>query len=740
MKYKTWMIVATFMFVATPFLPVVSSAESESGDWPSYGSSLASTKYAPFTQINAETINELGITWIWDSVDNQAVKVRPDFVPAGYKATPIKVGNVLYTSTSLGSVVALDAVSGRQLWVFDTETWADGRPANMGFNHRGVSYYQDGDTKRILMGTNNAYLWSLDANTGRPDPKFGDGGKIDLTKGLGRPVIRALYSNTAAPMIVGDVVVMGAVVGDAPAYGYRPPEGHKIPPGHVRGFDVKTGEMRWIFYSVPRSGEVGADTWKDKNATDTGAANVWTLMSADPELGYVYLPFGTAENDFYGGERPGDNLFSESLVCLDAATGELVWHFQMVHHGVWDYDLPAAPNLVDIVVDGKPIKAVAQVSKQGHIYVFDRVTGDPVWPIEERPVPQSTVPGEFLSPTQPFPTKPKPFDRQGITEDALIDFTPELRAAALKIVSPYDMGPLFTPPSRKGAAQLPSDGGAANWTGAAVDPESGTIYIPSMSLPAMFKLDELDPARPESGYKRSSMTFLSGPQGLPLIKPPYGRVTAIDLNTGDHRWMVPNGEGPRQRIIAAGVADPGPVGNQTFTNIMLTKSLLFIALVDDGKPVLRALNKQDGSLVREIALPAPPSGAPMSYMANGQQHISVAVGGSTDAKLVTLALGGDLELDQEALSEADRLRRPDILRVTQLYGQVCASCHENSVKGAAPAGDVAAWQPRLKNGIEALYENTIKGIGEMPPRGGCGNACTDGDLMSLVDLMVRGMD
>ena len=721
-------------------VPVVGASEGANGDWPRYASSEASTKYAPFAQINKDTIGQLGISWAWDSVDNEAVKLRPDYVPVGYKSTPIKIGNTLYTSTSLGSVVALDAVSGRQLWAFDTKTWADGRPANMGFNHRGVSYYEDGDTKRILMSTNNAYLWSLDAKTGKPDPAFGVGGKIDLTMGLGRPVLRAFYSTTAAPMIVGDVVVIGSVVGDAPAYGYYPPEGFKVPPGHVRGFDVKTGKTLWTFNSIPKAGEFGADTWKNEEWTDLGGANVWAMMSADPELGYVYLPFGTAENDFYGGEREGDNLFSESLVCLDARTGKRMWHFQMIHHGVWDYDLPAAPNLVDIVVDGKPIKAVAQVSKQGFTYVFDRVTGRPVWPIEERPVPQSTVPGEKTSLTQPFPTRPKAFDRQGISEDILIDFTPDLKAEALKIIAPYDIGPLFTPPSVRGAAQLPSDGGAANWTGAAVDPETGRIYIPSMTLPAMFKLGKLDASKPGSSYKRTSMTFLGGPQGLPLIKPPYGRVTAIDLNTGEHRWMVPNGEGPRERVVAAGIPDPGPLGNATFSNILLTRSLLFITLVDNGKPVMRALDKETGALVREIVLPAPSSGAPMTYMVNGKQYISMAIGGSTDAKVISMALGGNVEIDKEALSVEDQLRRPDLLRVAQLYGQVCASCHENSVKGAAPLGDSAAWQPRLEKGLQTLYDNTINGIGEMPARGGCGSACTDGDLMSLVDYLVNGVE
>ena len=731
-KFASWVLIVAVVAAAP-----MGFSKSDSGDWPRYGSSAASTKYAPFDQINKDNVKDLGVSWFWDSVDNADIKLRPSMVPTAYKSTPIKVGEVLYTSTSLGSVVALEAETGKQIWTFDTETWKDGRPANIGFNHRGVSYYKNGDHSRILMGTNNAYLWSLDAKTGKPDPDFGEGGKVDLTEGLGRSVIRKLYSNTAAPMIVGDVVIMGAVVQDSPAYGFRTPKRAMMPPGHVRGFDVKTGEIRWIFHSVPKVGEFGADTWKNEDWTDTGATNVWTSMSADLELGYVYLPFGTANNDFYGGERLGDNLFSESLVCLDAATGKRIWHFQMVHHGLWDYDLPAAPNLVDIVVDGKRVKAVAQISKQGHIYVFDRVTGTPIWPIEERPVPQSTTPGEVTSLTQPFPTKPLPFDRQGITEDVLVDFTPELRAEAVKIISKFETGPLFTPPSLKGTAVLPSDGGAANWTGAAVDPSSAIIYIPSMTLPAMFKLGELNPKETEYRYERSTMTFLNGPKGIPLIKPPYGRITAIDLNTGEHSWMVPNGEGPRQKLIAAGIKDPGPLGNQGFTHVLVTKSLLFTTLSDNGKSVLRALDKTNGALVQEVELPAVPNGAPMTYMVNGRQYISVAVGGATDAKLITLAIGGKVKMKKKVRTAEGNIRRPDFLRVAELYSQVCASCHENAVHGAPKLGDKAAWRPRLSEGVKKLYQTTINGMGEMPARGGCGE-CTDGDLMSLVDWMVDG--
>ena len=384
-------------------------------DWPSYANDLGSSKYADLDQINSETVQKLTVAWEWDSPDNAQVARERQFTPGGFKSTPIKIGDVLYISTSLGRVAALGAATGKQKWVFDTETWKSGRPANLGFNHRGVAYWADGDKRRILMGTNNAYLWSLDADTGLPDKSFGNDGRVDLTQGMGRAIDRSKYSSVAAPLIVGNTVVLGAVVSDEPLQGWLTRKQSDIPPGHIRGFDVNTGKQKWIFHSIPEPGETGNETWENDSWKVTGATNVWTLMSADPELGYVYLPFGTPSNDWYGGHRPGDNLFGESLVCLNAQTGELVWFFQMIHHGLWDYDLPAAPNLVDITVDGKQIRAVAQVSKQGFVYVLDRITGIPVWPIEEKPVPQSDVPGERTAETQPIPTRPAPFELQGIS-------------------------------------------------------------------------------------------------------------------------------------------------------------------------------------------------------------------------------------------------------------------------------------------------------------------------------------
>ncbi|MFT5580331.1 MAG: quinoprotein glucose dehydrogenase [Paraglaciecola psychrophila] len=614
-------------------------------DWRSYGGSLASDKYAPLTQINRDNIEQLKVVWTWDSPDNAEIAADPTHMPLAYKSTPIKIGRVLYTNTSLGLVAAIDATTGEQLWQFDTDTRADGRPTNLGFNSRGVSSWQQGDKHRILTGTNNGYLWSLHADTGLPDKDFGDGGKIDLTVGLGREVPRKFYSSTAAPMIVGNTVVMGSIVADYPVF--------NLPPGHVRGFDVESGDQQWIFNAIPKPGETGNNSWENDSWREAGAANVWTSMSADLETGYVYLPFGTPNNDWYGGHRLGDNLFAESLVCLDAATGNMVWYYQMVHHGLWDYDLPAAPNLVDITVDGTAIKAVAQISKQGFIYVLDRLTGEPVWPIEERAVAQSTVPGERSSPTQPFPTRPAPFEQQGISDATLIDYTPELRAKALALISHYDYGELFTPPSLRGTVQLPGWAGGANWMGAAVDPETAMIYIPSNSGAIVTQLVkpkkdmaknfakmgiELGASKQVYDYVRGGAQRIRGPERLPLVKPPYGRISAIDLNSGDYRWVKANAEGIRQKLIDKGIADPGPVGTFNMTGPLLTKTLLISVVSDNGKHWLRAVDKQSGELLHQMELPGRPSATPMSYMVDGRQYISVALGGMKKAQLVALAL------------------------------------------------------------------------------------------------------
>ncbi len=549
------------------------------------------------------------------------------------------VGRTLYISTPMGHVGAVDAVTGRQKWVFDTRTYEHGRPANIGFNHRGVGYYARGDKRRIIMGTNNAFLWSLDADTGLPDPKFGEGGKVDLTIGLRREINRKKYSNVAAVTIVGDTVVMGSVISDEPLQQFYSKRQIDMPPGHIRGFDVETGEQKWIFHSIPQKGEVGNETWENDSWKVTGSTNVWTMMSADPELGYVYLPFGVASNDWYGGQRLGDNLFANSIVCLEADTGRLVWYFQTIHHDLWDYDLPAAPNLVDITIDGRKIKALAQVSKQAFLYVLDRVTGKPVWPIEERPVPASDVPGERAAATQPFPTRPAPFDVQGLTEDILIDFSPELRAEAVASLADYRNDGFYTPPSMQGTVTMPYDGGGGEWSGAAFDPDTSWLYIPSTTRASVLTLFEMDPEKTEFRYVRGGNRMLRGPQRLPLTKPPYSRLSAINLDTGDFEWVVPNGNGIRQRIIDMGFKDPGPVGVFGHTPPLLTKSLLMLLQFDDNKPLLRARDKKTGDLIADVELPMRGTGAPMTYMVDGKQYISfAAMAGAKDAKLITMAL------------------------------------------------------------------------------------------------------
>ncbi len=619
-------------------------------EWWVYGADKANTKYAPLAQINAENVSTLQIAWRWRSADRDILQRHPEIRTGHYETTPLMVGGVLYASTSLSQVAAIDPENGATRWLYDPQTFAGRTPPNRGFIQRGVAYWTDGNEQRILIGTGDAYLIALDATTGHPLPTFGQGGRVDLWQGLRHPgPLRQVYGVTSPPIVCRDVVVVGASILDLPR--------HAMPPGDIRGFDIRTGALRWVFHAVPQAGEFGVDTWAEGSWTHAGNTNVWTIMSCDEELGYLYLPFSTPTNDYYGGHRPGDNLFAESLVALQAETGARVWHAQLVHHGLWDYDLPAAPNLVDIPMAGTQLKAVAQVTKQGFCFVFDRVTGTPLWPIEERPVPQSTVPGETSSPTQPFPSRPAPFERQGMSEDDVVDFTPELRQEALAILRQYNHGPLFTPPAvEKPTVVLPGPAGGASWSGAAFDPDTGWLYVPSVTQP--FTVTLYTPKSGESPARFvGRVAYLPGPREIFLTKPPYGRMTAIDLTTGEQRWMVPLGEGPRHRA-ALKELDLPPLGWPFRTHTLLTKTLLFGAqegptsgvqpsrrgfadefTLEGRDPKLRAFDKGTGALVADIALPANVNGAPMTYMASGRQYIVVAVGGANvPAELVALRL------------------------------------------------------------------------------------------------------
>jgi quinoprotein glucose dehydrogenase len=428
----------------------------------------------------------------------------------------------------------------------------------------------------------------------------------------------------------------------------------------VQAFDVRTGKPRWIFHTIPRAGEFGYDTWLDDSAEYSGSTNVWAPMAYDPELDYVYLPVSTPTHNSYGGHRPGNNLFAESLVCVEAKTGKRVWHFQTVHHGVWDYDLPAQPILGDITVNGRRIKAVMQISKQAFTYVFDRRTGEPVWPIEERPVPQSTVPGERTSPTQPFPTKPPPFDLQGATEENLIDFTPELKERARGQLRNFEHGPLYTPPSEKGTLFVPGNMGAANWGGAGFDPDTGMLYVPSRLWPWVYRLTASDPAQTDFRYTQGGAGKLSSLMtldGLPLFKPPYARVTAIDMNKGERAWMAPLGSGPRNHPLLQGLK-PGPLGDGIHGgSILVTKTLLFVTvqhLQYDGAPappawaqwgdpdaarkVLYVFDKSSGASLRVIEIDGMAAAAPMTYLHQGKQYIIVAAGAGPSSELIAYSL------------------------------------------------------------------------------------------------------
>ncbi len=610
------------------------------GEWPAYAGTYAAARYSPLAQIDRANARDLHVVWRWKSPDQAIKDANPKIGPSrANESTPLMVGGTLYTSTSLSQVAAIDAATGVTKWVFDPKIYENGLglPANDGWLHRGVAYWRNGDDERIVILTAFAQMIALDAKTGKPIPTFGNDGRLDLAEGLRRPVDRDYYTMSSPPVIVRGVIIAGSSVMDW--WGHRP-----SPPGDVRGFDVVTGRLLWTFHTVAQGEESGVETWENESWKEAGNANVWAPMSADEELGYVYLPVSTPTNDYYGGHRPGDGLYGESLVCLDATTGKKVWHYQLVHHGLWDYDPPAAPNLIDITVDGKPIKAVAQVTKQAFIYVFDRVTGVPVWPIEEQPVPASNVAGERASKTQPFPSKPAPIDIQGVRNDDLIDLTPDIHQEAIDIVAKYDHGPLFTPPSERGTIQVPGVAGGGNWAGAAIDPETGMLYVGTYRLP--FVVSVRKPRPGESSYDFiGEFRYLSGPRGIPLLKPPFGSIVAIDMNRGEHRWRIPIGRGelipPIQQLgIKERLGFPGRSwALVTKTVMIVVQSGYFgaprlmpgstrrIADLNNFDPHVWVYDKTSGEMLAEIAVPANAIGAPITYMTGGKQFIVFPVGG-----------------------------------------------------------------------------------------------------------------
>ena len=649
------------------------------GDWVSYGGTNWSQKYSPLDQITRDNFKDLKVAWTWRSPDHELLNTLPPYpeMPLnanGLKGTPLVVRGIMYMSSGLDQIAAIDPATGSTKWLYNPEAYKEGAQADvLGWQSKGVAYWSDGTDERVFLGTLDGYLLALDAKTGQPIKTFGADGRADLAREVPRASRKTLHlvdgeqhyvSVDSPPVVVRDTVIVGSSMSD------RTPI-MEWAPGYVQAFDVHTGKLKWAFHTVPRDGEFGADTWQDHSNRYTGNVNVWSTLSGDDELGHVYLPLTTPNSDYWGGFRKGDGLFAESLVAVDVETGKRIWHFQAVHHGVWDFDFPCAPTLLNVVVNGKPIKAIAQASKQGFLYVFDRVTGMPIWPIEEREVPPSDIPGEELSPTQPFPTRPSAFDRQGVQETDLIDFTPQLKAQALDILKHYKYGPLFTPPSlyksdnMRGTINLPTGTGAANWSGSGADPDTGYLYVPSKTQPGMMTLTPLPagltrwptvapldgtplPYVPNGKIGPPSVHPAHpqppvGPQGLPLVKPPYSRMTAYDMNTGEMAWQTPTGPGQdriRNHPALKGI-DIGPIGGQGSPGgPLITKTLLVYGLVpttpgSETGAKLVAYDKKTGSTLAEVALPASPLGTPMTYLANGKQYIALTLQGG---QMVSLTL------------------------------------------------------------------------------------------------------
>jgi quinoprotein glucose dehydrogenase len=682
MLRKLWIICA--LLSAT--LPLAAQNGAKNGEWRSYAADPGSTKYSPLDQINRDNVKNLRIAWRFKS-DN--LGPRPDF---NMQSVPIVVNNVMYAQAGARrNVVALDPASGELLWMWRMDEGKRGAAAPRQGSGRGLAYWTDGKgDDRIVTVTPGYHMVQLNAKTGVPVASFGRNGVVDLKTEIDQPGIdleTADIGLNSPPALGNNVIVIGAahLPGGAP----RAKENVK---GYIRGYDVRTGKRLWIFHTIPQPGEFGNDTWEKDSWSYTGNAGNWGPITIDEELNRVYLATEDGTGDYFGGHRPGNNLFSASVVCLDLNTGKRLWYFQAIHHDIWDWDFPTAPILMDITVNGKPIKAVAVPSKQAFLYTFDRVTGQPVWPIEERPVPRGKVPTEWYSPTQPYPTKPAAYDMQGIRESDVNDWTPEIKAEALRVLNLHKYSDnLFEPPidrgqdGKYGMLMMPGNNGGTNWEGGAFDPETKIAYIFSstefnrrslINDPARSNMNYIDggggggrgagrgeggaegagPAggggAPAAGRGRAGGAADAAPPlnafGLPLLKPPYGRVTAINMNTGDHVWQAAIGGTPeniKNHKMLQGVTIPR-TGRPGRTGIMVTKALLWAGErgpldTVDGQTVswFRSYDKATGSIVSEMQIPANVTNVPITYMAGGKQYIVIAVAAvGKPAELIALAL------------------------------------------------------------------------------------------------------
>jgi quinoprotein glucose dehydrogenase len=631
--------VAIAALLAAMIVGLIPAQKNSVQEWPFYGGDPGGSKYSPLDQINRSNVQRLEVAWEWKTGEKRMEEYKT--FPGMFEATPLMSGGTLYLSTPYNRVVALDPETGRERWTFDPKAYADGQvPNGTGFVHRGVALWRDSRSGRLRVIMNSRYrLISLDAETGRPVDSFGDNGVVTLSTGLHWEVNPKQYTNTSPPVVYKDLVIVGNGVADRLVF-------PKDPPGDVRAFHARTGKLVWTFHTVPRKGEFGYDTWGEGSTEYTGHTNVWPPMSLDESRGLLYLPVSTPSNDFYGGRRPGANLFAESIVCLDANTGERKWHYQLVHHGLWDYDPPSPPNLVAIQVAGRKIDAVVQLTKMGFVYVFDRVSGKPVWPIEERAVPSSDVPGEHAWPTQPFPTRPPAISPQGVSLDDAFDLTPELKAEAQAEMKKYRLGPLFTPPSLQGTIMRPGVIGGANWGGGAFDPETGILYVKTTNSPAIARLIKPDKtsnipfaSEVQADYIMAGENNTTFHDGIPLLKPPYGQLTAVNLNTGDIAWQVPFGDDARLRAHPAlrGAKLPAKLGAAGVQGAMVTKGGIVFA--GGGDAAFHAIDKKSGEELWSHPFSARTTGTPMTYStSSGRQFVVIATGSGDQATLVAFAL------------------------------------------------------------------------------------------------------
>jgi quinoprotein glucose dehydrogenase len=639
------------------------------GEWPAYGGNDWNQHYSALDQVNAQNFSKMEVAWRFRT---DSLGPRPEFKLEG---TPLMAKGMVYaTGGTRRSVVALDGSTGELKWVHSEDEGKRAAESPRQLSGRGLSYWTDGKEERILYVTIGYQLVALDAKTGNKVQAFGKGGLVDLKEGVyfgnRQPIdpVTGEIGLHATPVVAGDTVVVGAAFDEG-----NTPKTHNNTKGQVRGFDVRSGKKLWTFNTIPRPGEFGNDTWENDSWSVNGNTGVWNQIAIDEELGMAYLPVESPTSDFYGGQRPGNNLFAESIVAVDLKTGVRKWHFQLVHHPIWDTDISSGPILMDLNVDGKPVKAIAVMAKTAQVYTFDRATGKPVWPIEERPVPQSDTPGEKTSPTQPFPTKPPPYDYQGVTPDVLIDFTPELHAQALENAKRLKLGPIFTPaPVSKleGPIHGFRSSGGTNVFGGGFDPETHILYVPSytslapvaLMKPPSKDFSDMDYVQGNvisgirgvpgagggGGRGRGGDTFNANPQGLSIVKPPYGRITAINMDRGEHVWQVPHGETPdnvRNHPALKGLNIPR-TGQSGAVGLVITKSLVVAGepqqtTMADGRKgaMLRAYDKATGKEVGAVYMPAPQSGTPSTYMLNGRQYIILAIsGGQYVGEYVAFAL------------------------------------------------------------------------------------------------------